>query len=98
MDEQAQDIKRDRARVTEAVKQSTSIDFDLIRNSSRPSKDIVPVEVAVAALESFKEVVEEEHSSADTLTIGEIHQLLAESLHQSFELIQVAKSLSIPIR
>ena len=83
VDEQPQDIKRDRARVAEAVKQSTSVDFDLIRNISRTSKDIVPVEVAVAALDTFKESVEEEYSSANTLAVGEIHQLLAESLHQS---------------
>ena len=83
VDEQPQDIKRDRARVAEAVKQSTSVDFDLIRNISRTSKDIVPVEVAVAALDTFKELVEEGYSSANTLTGGEIQQLLAESLHQS---------------
>ena len=76
VDEQPQDIKRDRARVAEAVKQSTSVDFDL-----RTSK------VAVTALDTFKELVEEEYSSANTLTI---HQLLAESLRQSLAAAGVA--------
>ena len=92
VDEQPQEIKRDRARIAEAVKQSTSVDFDLIRNISRTSKDNVPVEVAVAALETFKELVEEEYSSTNTLTVGELHQLLAESLHQNLAAAGVTSS------